>query len=87
MGLNKMKFSKSSVEYRKNGVYEVNGSIWATLWAYKTAKGLTGNDPKQNTIDSLMLTQRGLESIVTIPDIKRYSEVKAFRVADLEQYL
>ncbi|MFQ2201047.1 hypothetical protein [Aeromonas hydrophila] len=80
-------YQKGVVGYQGNGVYDVDGETWMTIWAWKIENNIIDNSPAQNTIESNKLTSIGCESIDTVPDNNRWDKVKAFKVEHLNAYL
>lgn len=80
-------YQKGVVGYQGNGVYDIDGETWMTIWAWKIENNKTDNSPAQNTIESNKLTSIGCESIDTVPDNNRWDKVKAFKVEHLNAYL
>ncbi|WP_429012991.1 hypothetical protein [Aeromonas hydrophila] len=80
-------YQKGVVGYQGNGVYDIDGETWMTIWAWKIENNRTDNSPAQNTIESNKLTSIGCESIDTVPDNNRWNKVKAFKVEHLNAYL
>ena len=81
-----MQFSKNSKEYVRNGIYNISGITFYTLWAWKNTspKYSTVNTPAKNTVHSNELTGLGYPSIQTIPDIGSFDFVKAFPQTSIE---
>lgn len=83
-----MQFSKSSKEYVENGVYNIGGIMFYTLWAWKkqTSGYSSVNTPVVNTAHSNELTGLGIPSIQTIPDVGDFDTVKAFPQVSIEHF-
>nr|PMK06095.1 hypothetical protein BCU10_03550 [Vibrio splendidus]PMK58101.1 hypothetical protein BCT96_17345 [Vibrio splendidus] len=82
-------FNKQSPEYLQNGEYNIHGITFSTLWAYKKSRTyMSGtNTPAINTHQSNILTRMGYPSIITVPDIGGFDQVKAFPVQSIEYFI
>jgi hypothetical protein len=82
-------FNKQSPEYIDNGIYNIYGTTYMTLWAYKKSRSYLSatNTPTINANQSTILTQMGYPSILTSPDIGSFDKVKAFPVQSVEYFI
>lgn len=74
-------------EYRQNGVYEIDGIFWYTIWAYKGMFHGHHATPEINTEDSNRLSNMGFPFIITIPDRGPFPEIKAYREEDIRSLI
>lgn len=83
-----MKFDKYSKEYMSNGVYNISGITFITLWAWKksTTRFSEPNTSIVNKAQSLELSRLGYPSIETKPDVSSFETVKAFPLESIEYY-
>ncbi|KYN80014.1 hypothetical protein ATY36_19385 [Vibrio cidicii] len=82
-------FDKNSPEYISNGVYEIAGIKFSTLWAYKSTRKYFAsvNTTSINAEQSNQLTRMGYPSVLVKPDIGSYDKIKAFPIQSIEFYL
>ena len=81
-------FDKNSTKYIKNGVYDIAGIRWSTLWAYKIERKYFSNinTPSINASQSLEMSRLGYPSIKTVPDHGPYKTVMAFPICSIEYF-
>ena len=78
-------FSKESPEYRGNGHYEVNGTEFMSIWAFKNKHGIK-SDTAANGQEGKELAAKGGEMHTSTADYKYPKPIIIYSVTSLEEY-
>ena len=79
-------FSSASVEYVSNGIYNIHGELFMTVWAYRKHF----NDYFLKPVDNVKITNSiscGMKCIKVIPDLGEVKEILAFQINTVKNAL
>ena len=77
-------YNKSDKEYIKNGHYFIEGRDWMTMWTFKNEYKIAGNNPVQNTLDTVKLKAPFTMFYKCMPDMGQ-GERHLFSLKDLKE--
>lgn len=80
-----MIYDQQSPEYRENGLYEIGGELWFSIWTFKNKLGGSRNMNFINLTDAVELSKR-YEFITLVPEIGPFDTVRGFREKDLRAF-
>lgn len=80
-----MVYDKNSKEYRENGLYEIDGVLWYSIWTFKNKFGGSRSLLFYNLTESVELSKK-YKSISIVADTKGIDSSKAFREEDLKEF-
>ena len=69
--------NKESEGYRENGLYEIEGENWMSIWTYKNHNNIIPNDSEINAKEGKELNFT-YDSMESKPDFGRYNMVLLF---------
>jgi len=82
-----MVYDINSPERIENGLFEIDGELWYSIWTFKNKYGITPNSNSANLQDAANVSRMcNDEHITIIPDIGNFGHVKGFREQDLIHY-
>ena len=80
-----MIYDKQSPEHRGNGLYEIGGVLWYSVWTFKNKFGGSRNTGPINQMDAIELSKL-YDFITLVPEIGQFDTVRGFREVELKQF-
>ncbi|MDX7833847.1 hypothetical protein SJS85_00170 [Aeromonas caviae] len=82
-----MVYDRNSSERIENGLYEIDGELWFSIWTFKNKFGIVPNNNSANLKDAILISSAFNDDHITIiPDIGNFGHVKGFREHNLKDF-